>query len=218
MAGWSIRSLTTVAATAALGLALGACTNTYGTGTPAGMQTLQDLAGIADLGGPQKDPIDYKARPKLVAPPPGTPLPVPGSDKTTVASNWPTDPDAQLKQFKADVAAREAACKKDNTLQACQANFTLPPQPAPTEPPILKTQEMLQDPASQGPMSSEKIAATKKLFADAHGLIAVDANGNPVRRYLTDPPSDYRVPDPNAPVEFDNKPAVKKVWKWPWEQ
>jgi hypothetical protein len=59
--------------------------------------------------------------------------------------------------------------------------------------------------------------AAKKMFADARGAVAVDENGQPVRRYLTDPPSEYRMPDPTAPVEITAKPAPKKKFKWWWQ-
>ncbi|MCP4306918.1 MAG: hypothetical protein GY788_18975, partial [bacterium] len=41
---------------------------------------------------------------------------------------------------------------------------------------------------------------------------AVDANGNPVRTTLTEPPAEYRVPDPTAPEEF----TAAKDEKW-WQ-
>ena len=56
----------------------------------------------------------------------------------------------------------------------------------------------------------------KKLFADMKLAKSgsVDANGNPVRRYLTEPPADYRVPDPEAPTEITEK-KKKTGFKWP---
>jgi hypothetical protein len=220
----SIRSVCIGAATAALALALGACNETtYGTGTSPGMQTLQDLAGIADMGGQQPEPIKYHPRPGVVAPPPGAPLPPPGSDQANVAANWPKDPDAEAKRFKADVAAREKFCAElvNKNLPECRdPGFRLAPseqanasrEPSPT---LLN---MNVDPGEAAHSTAAQDEQAKKLFADARGQVAVDTNGNPVRRYLTDPPSDYRVPDPNAPVEIDNKPATKaKKFKWPWE-
>ena len=214
----SIRSLIAGAGISALGLALAACSGTtYGTGTPPGMQTLEDLGGIVALGSPDKELINYQPRPKIVAPPPGAPLPQPGSSQAVAAADWPTDPDLKDKQFRADIAAREKACAENKTPYYCQdANFQLPSKPPPTEP-----VPVVVDPAEEAIKELRASAAnteqTKKLFADARGSVAVDENGKPVRRYLSDPPSDYRVPDPTAPVEIDNKPAAKKKWKWPWQ-
>jgi hypothetical protein len=219
----SIRSVCIGVATAAFALALGACSETtYGTGTSPGAQTLQDIAGIADMGGQAQQPIKYKPRPGIVAPPPGAPLPPPGSDQASVAANWPKDPDAEAKRFKEEVAAREKFCAEFNNknLPECRdPGFRVPPseqatasrEPSPT---LLNMNVDAAEAAHSTPAQDEQ---AKKLFADARGTIAVDANGKPVRRYLTDPPSDYRVPDPNAPVVIDATKAKKKKWRWPWE-
>ncbi len=220
----SIRSVCIGAAAAALALGLGACSQTtYGTGTPTGMQTLQDLAGIADLGGQKKAGIDYAARPGLVAPPPGAALPPPGSEQQAVAANWPKDPDAQAKKFKDQVAAREKFCAdaSNKKLPECRdPGFRLPSSAgasASREPsPVLLNQNVKAGELAHS--SAAQNAQAVKLFAQAKGQVAVDENGKPIRRYLTDPPSDYRVPDPNAPVVFDAKKTTKKKWTWPWEK
>ncbi len=218
----SIRSICIGAATATLAMGLAACDQTtYGTGTPVGMQTIQDLAGIADLGPSKQGPIKYTARPGLVPPPPGTPLPPPGSDQQAVASDWPTDPDAQAARLKQETAAREKFCAdyvNKNRPECLDPGFRLPSsaqadasrQPSPT---LLN---MNVDPAKAALGTPEQDALATKLFAKAKGAVAVDENGNPVRRYLADPPVSYREPDPTAPVVFDKKPAKKK-WRWPWE-
>jgi hypothetical protein len=219
----SIRSIGVSVAAAALAIGLGACSQTtYGTGTTPGMQTIQDLAGIADLGGQAKDPIKYQARPGLVAPPPGTPLPPPGSEPKEVAGNWPNDPDAQAKQMKEQAAAREKFCadQMNQTKPECRdPGFRIVPSQtasASREPsPTLLHMNMKH--GQQADSTPEQNAQAMKLFAEAKGQVAVDENGKPIRRYLTDPPGDYRVPDPSAPVTFDNKPKQKK-WHWPWEK
>jgi hypothetical protein len=214
----SIRSLMAGAALAALGLALAACSQTtYGTGTAAGMQTLEDLSGLVSLGSPDKEAINYQPRPKIVAPPPGAPLPPPGETTTVAAADWPVDPDLQSKQFKAQVAAREKACAENKTDYYCKdPNFSLPAKPA-SDQPVPFSNDPEKDAQKEAMSTPEQNARAKKLFADARGNVAVDENGNPIRRYLSDPPPDYRVPDPTAPVEIDNKPAIQKKWKWPWE-
>lgn len=222
----SIRSVFIGVAAATLALGLGACNETtYGTGTAPGTQTLQDIAGIAVFGGTAKEPVKYSARPGLVAPPPGTALPPPVSDQQAVAAaNWPNDPDQQSKRLKEEVAAREKLCADATNAMRPECRdpgFRLPAsasadnasrEPSPT---LLNQNLKARDLALGTP---EQNAKATKLFADARGQVAVDENGNPIRRYLTDPPSEYRVPDPSAPVEIDNKPATKpKKWKWPWE-
>jgi hypothetical protein len=37
----------------------------------------------------------------------------------------------------------------------------------------------------------------------------------PIRRYLVEPKSEYRVPDPESEVEISAKTKKKRGWKWP---
>lgn len=193
------------AAIAAMAVALAACqSNTYGTGRSPGLQTVEDIVGIAALSNEKREPIDYKPRPGIVAPPSTATLPAPGaSGSTMVASNWPVDPDVQRAQLKADAAAREAAGLPT-------PKFSLPRSES-TEP------IRMRDPEAEAMSTPEQREAAKKMFADARGAVAVDENGMPVRRYLTDPPSEYRMPDPTAPVEIVDKPKPRKKFKWWWQ-
>jgi hypothetical protein len=90
-----------------------------------------------------------------------------------VAANWPVDPDLQSEQIRAEIARREAAGEPLPT-------FRLPPRQQPVAA------------ASDAPMTKEQEAELRRRFADARGNVAVDEYGNPVRRYLTDPPVEYR--------------------------
>ena len=194
-----------MAALAATLVLAGCSGTTYGTGTSPGLQTVEDLAGIASLSSAKKDPIDYQPRPKVVLPPEMAALPAPttADSTTTVSADWPNDPDALRAKIRADAAAREAS-------GAPTPEFKLPPGSTPT-PALANSRD------SDAPLTPEEQAKVKKLFADARGGLAVDANGNPIRRYLTDPPPDYRVPDPTAPVAFDPATTKKKKFKWWWQ-
>jgi hypothetical protein len=200
MAEKLIRLPLSLMAVAAAGVALSACNSmTYGTGTTPAMQTVQDLTGLATGGGKDREAIDYSPRPKIVAPPAGTALPPPGSDQQVASVNWPNDPDMLKAQVKADAEARAAAGKPDN-IRLPSNKFVAAPAPG------------------ERTLTKEEEAELRKAMAAAKGGMSVDANGNPVRKYLTDPPVDYRMPDPNAPVAVadDGKPKKKK-WKWWWQ-
>lgn len=206
MSAFTLNRLVAGASIAGLAVALAGC-NTYGTGTSPAVQTIQDIAGIAALGGKDKEPIDYKSRPKIVPPPNPDALPQPGSDQATVASlDWPNDPDARNKALKEEVARREKAGE-------ALPQIKLPKQSKEVTEPIRE-----RDPVAEAMPNSAESARARKLFADSRG-VAVDENGQPIRRYLTDPPSTYRVPDPNAPVEIIDDPKKKKKgkFKWPWQ-
>jgi hypothetical protein len=191
-----------VIAVAAAGAALAACNSmTYGTGTTPAMQTVQDLTGIATGGKAEKDPIDYSPRPRIVAPPAGaTTLPPPGSGQQVASTNWPNDPDLLKAQVKADAEARAAAGKGDN-IRLPSNKFVAAAAPG------------------EHTLTKEEEAELRKAMAAAKGGMSVDASGNPVRKYLTDPPVDYRLPDSNAPVAVasDGKPKKKK-FKWWWQK
>jgi hypothetical protein len=182
-------------AVAAAAVSLAACSSmTYGTGTSPGMQTLKDISGIASLAGDKKAAIDYEPRPNVVAPPATTgSLPAPGAAQTQLASNWPVDPDEKYAKFKADVARLEAEGKT--------IDIKLPTGATPEANPY----DNLTD--------AQRNALVKKLAKEARSPVAVDPNGNPVRRYLSDPPADYLSGDPAAPeASAEDKKAQKKKW------
>ncbi len=188
-------------AVAAVGVALAGCTSmTYGTGTSPAIQTVEDLTGITAGMKGGKDPIDYSPRPKIVAPPTIAALPPPSDGQSTATvANWPNDPDQLKAKVKADAEARAAAGKPDQ-IKLPAGKFTAAPIPGERTP----TQAELDD--------------MRRQMAASKGGMSVDANGAPVRKYLIDPPVEYRQPDPTAPIAVaeDGKPKKKK-WKWWWQ-
>lgn len=185
-----------------LGIALAGCQSgmTYGTGKSPGMQTVEDLVGLSVMSNDKQEPIDYKPRAPIVAPPQVAALPPPvdpAAANTMVAANWPTDPDVTRQQIRDEIARREAAGE-------ALPDFRLP---AGSEP------EPIPD-ITEGPMSREQIDEVRRRFAEARGLMAVDAQGNPVRRYLTDPPTEYRTPDPASPTQLAEMPKKKRKFLW----
>ncbi len=185
-------------------LAVSGCQSgmTYGTGKSPAMQTVEDVTGLATFSGPQKEPIEYKPRAEIVQPPSGAPLPPP-SDGTMAlaATNWPVDPDASRQAIRDEAAARQAAGLK----------------PLITSVPS-QGQQQVATIRSDKPLSKEETEALRAQFAAARGTaLAVDENGNPVRRFLDDPPNEYRLPDPSYPVEVSTaKP--RRGWRWWWQR
>lgn len=221
---WTLRA----AAAAGFALSLSGCGGsaiTYGTGKSPGVQTIEDLAGIVALSGKEKEPVDYSPRPTVVAPPSTGSLPPPGEQQspTAVAANWPKDPD----EFRRKMKAKQDA---DNTPMgpglgqaqlAKDPKFSLPETDTSNQPWDANRVDRGHHPEEvQANVNSKEM---KKLFADAKRARSgsVDANGNPVRKYLTEPPVTYREPDPTAPTEIavNDKPKKKKFsWSslWPF--
>lgn len=206
---------------AAMAVLLAGCSDTtYGTGVNPGTQTLKDIAGIAMMGGGNKPRIDYEPRAKVVAPPPGAAASLPppvGSGKGTETAavstdvpnppDWPQDPDLAAAKFKADIAAREARGEAAPALKLPEGAF-----PEKTEAAGNPTRRGVDD---SKPLTDEQKVEIRKAFADAKGSLSVDASGKPVRKYLTEPPPEYREPDPTQPVEFTEK---KKKFHWWWQK
>ncbi len=195
MASLTCGRILACAAVAAAGVSLSACNSiTYGTGTSPGAQTLKDVTGIAEIGGNKKEKIDYEPRPSIVVPPTTASLPQPVDGNEALGPDWPNDPDEKTAKLKATVAAMEAEGK--------HINIRLPEGAEPPKDPY----------ADLTP--KERNALVRKLAAQAKGVVAVDANGNPVRRYLSEPPIAYREADPTAPPPTTLVEEKKKKKKW----
>ncbi|MBN9435054.1 MAG: hypothetical protein J0I45_21690 [Bosea sp.] len=206
-----VSSFQRFAALPSLGLLAGllaACSGTtYGTGVSPEEQTITDLVGIASLGSSKQTPIDYRPRGNIAVPPNPNVLPTPGSGPTLASAeadpNWPKDPDQEAR-------ARKAA--KDASFGKPSPNFVLPAG----QTSIGNAQAMA---AAQG-NDAQRRAEGKQAWDELHKAKtgSVDANGNPVRKYLTEPPVAYREPDPNAPMSDPPKKKMSlnlsKLWPW----
>ena len=190
---------------AAMAVAIGGCT-TYGTGVTPGRQTVNDLTGVVSLGSGKKESIEYAQRPPIVTPPSTDVLPKPG--ETQQVANWPNDPDVAEKARKA-----AAGPKRQETLEENLADpgFRVPSR---------NTGERVteaDDPNSAenqifGMQRQKDEIREIRAKAKAGAAGQVDAEGNPIRTTLTEPPAEYRIPDPSAPEEF----TAAKDEKW-WQ-
>ena len=203
-----VTPLSTGLVLAGLSLLLAACGTTYGTGTSAGAQTVRDLTGMVAVRGSDEE-IQYQARPPVVAPPVAGALPPPGSAQQVAnAPDWPKDPDAEAYRFRQTVAAREAARRRDGSDRQDvpdDPGFRLPEGATP----------VATRPNDSTPMTAEEEERLRKAFAAARGH-GLDAQGRPVRRYLTDPPAEYHQPDPTVPVEVAEDCEPRGI-RWPWQ-
>lgn len=196
-------------------LMLGACSpmTTYGTGTTAGAQTIKDISGMVSLGavGSDQPKIEYEQRAPIVQPP-ATALPPPGSETTVAAAgnDWPVDPDAERERIDALVKERNAAGE--------EVKFAVPEE-ARVKPVVSKNKprSAREQYFDERMASSQNSTETKKMSAvkQTAKVGSFDEDGNPARRYLIEPPPEYREPDLASPVDITEKPKKKKGFKLP---
>lgn len=205
-------------AVAAAAIALSGCVGspTYGTDKPADQQLLEDLTGVLSLAPKDKENIEYKPRPELVKPASTAALPAP-QDGIVTASNpaWPESPEQ-----------RRARIRSEATINSEAYNFD---------------PEVTDDVAAVN-SGRMPLRHTKGDPVDINGNPLVDINrggrdefnrrlaernqGNPTnRKYLSEPPLDYRVPAASAPTDDIGEDEWKKKKRrennakegWGWE-
>lgn len=215
----------TLAATCGLAIsafALSGCMSspTYGTDKTAGQQLLGDVTGILSLAPPKREQVQYKPRPELVKPVKGEPgeLPAPQDVATAGNPDWPESPEQQRARLRAEADANRddptfeplidpdlarASSREQRERQGSQ-RFVFPHK-----------KEI--DPAAQRNEFNRRLTENRQGSATS-------------RKYLSEPPLDYRAPAPTAPVgdvgedEFKKerrlKAASAKPKKWsdylPW--
>ncbi len=180
-----------VAAFAVSGAALSACSPTYGTGTPAGEQLFEDVSSMASFGPKQQQHIDYKPRPDLVKPENTEVLPPP---QENVASSdnpeWPESPEQRLARIRADATAnRDKPGFKPDVVYDLDPAAGADVQ-AKEEASCLRCVADVS--ASSAGAAARRAEINKRLAERKQGSATQ-------RRYLSEPPVDYRVPAASAP-------------------
>lgn len=201
-AGFVRLSASAVVVASAVGLSGCVSSPTYGTGKPASEQLLEDVTGVLTVGPRERKRIDYKPRPELVTPPPqvaGLPAPQDNVVDTAVGV-WPVSPEERRARLRA-----EATENRDN----------------------LGWRPKIKGPENAKAVSAahhdrEPDLARQEFDPDAareefNRRLAANRQGDPgVRRYLSEPPLEYRAPAETAPVndigeDEDKKEARRKA-------
>jgi len=186
--GWDARGRGARPGRLSLGLAvaisaaaLSACSGTtYGTGKSAEQQLVEDLTGVLSLGPKDKPSIDYSPRPGIVKPPSTEVLPPP-QDSVASSANpaWPESPEERLARVRA-----EATANQNNPLY---------------RPNIIRDVSSDSGQAQALSVDSRTRKAQRDEFLRRRQMAA---QGSPTtRRYLSDPPVEYRQPEPTAPAD-----------------
>ncbi|RJT33353.1 hypothetical protein D3227_25450 [Mesorhizobium waimense] len=185
------------------GLALSGCMGspTYGTDKTAGEQLAGDLSSAFSISPKRGEKIDYKPRPELVKPAPGQKenLPPPQESIETASADWPESPEARRARLRADATAHQ-----DDP--AYQSQIVDDVQ---TDPVAVK--KAMADSASSHPPRWSPADSDKGRAAEIQRRMAEGKQGDPnTRKYLSEPPLDYRVAAGTAPQGDIGEDEYKK--------
>jgi len=206
------------AATAISAIVLSGCAGpTYGTGKPADQQLLQDVTGILSVGPKDKEAINYNPRPGIVKPPSTTILPPPQESVAANNPNWPESPEQRLARIRA-----EATANQDNPFYRSNVIRDVSPS---GDGPRLRDDLTEGDRVRPAILSPGGQRAQRQAFQERR---QISQQGSPTtRRYLSEPPTEYRQPAATAPAgdlgveEYKKERAAKRGEGslrrlWPW--
>src|SRR5262245_25843099 len=181
-----------VALVAAAGLASGCMSSpTYGTDKTANEQLMSDLGGMWSFRDKKKAAVDYTPRPDLVKPVKhdGT-LPPPQDNVTTASADWPESPEQRLARVHAEADANvdnpnyQSSVVPDITVEQ-KDNFKKPGQ-------AWRSFEAGNDDTRTTSDAAKRAEFKKRLQETQQG----DPNK---RKFLSEPPTDYRQAYADAP-------------------
>ncbi len=204
--------------------ALSGCVSspTYGTDKTAMEQLAEDVSGAISLKPPPREKIDYNPRPALVKPPAGQKgaLPQPQDNIVQTASaQWPESPEQRRARIRANATANqnnpfyEPEVINDVSL-AREGAVAAKNQPGGDN----------WDPRMEGIKDTANREEVKRRLVETK-------QGSPTqRRYLSEPPLDYRVAASTAPQNDIGEDEYKKEMRlkrqatkkgglfgwWPW--
>jgi hypothetical protein len=173
---------------------------TYGTGTPADKQLLDDVTGIITLGPKEKPRADHRPRPELVRPGKSevAVLPPPQSDVATSANpQWPESPEARRQRLRMEATANQGDPNYEPQIAG-------PTSSAPQVGVIRSRGEPVYTMGGGPGYNRDQSAEFKR-------RMAINKQGSETeRRYLSEPPLTYRQPSATAPSDQLGEDEWKK--------
>ena len=181
-------------------LLAGCSGNTYGTGVSSEQQLIDDVTGIVSFGrGGDKEKIDYSSRPDLVKPPVVAQLPPPAEKINSSSAYFPEDPENKRKRLLEELEEAEANRVRTGELS--------PELQAMREESLARQKALGQTKVtSSGARNSdgdcficdyyERTNADKERLAKK--TVERQQVGVPKRKWLSEPPDEYRTPAESA--------------------
>lgn len=167
-------------------------TATYGTGEAPEMALFREVAG-GFLSNQKKEPIEYQPRAPLVMPPSAEQLPPPAETASAASPDWPVDPSQRV--------AAAPDYENDARAGGSQAEYRrLKPLAGvlPDAPKSSTDYDLEHTAHSTAYGTGRQRQEFRQALAESKGY------GRTERRFLTDPPTEYRQPAATAPAEFEN--------------
>lgn len=158
---------------------------TYGTDKPADQQLLEDITGVLSLAPKNDQRIEYKPRPELVKPASLATLPPP-QDSLVASANpeWPESPEQRRARIRADATANRD--NLDFSPEVVDTRTASAPAPVRN---------------ARGDVVDTFNGNSKQTREEFNRRLAENKQGSATtRRYLSEPPTEYRKPVETAPV------------------
>lgn len=200
--GSMIKKPATVALVLGAALTLSACTGgtTYGTGVSHEKQTLSDLSNILSVQRKSGPKIEYSARPDLVVPENRDQLVEPVEEgATTSEMDWPESPDERLARIRSEAEEAETSIVSQLEYNKRQKRFgpqvtTDIKQEAPVG---FGVPNVSCDPGGSSMRKCTPQEISRAVRETREEIKSVGTTGR-ARRYLTEPPIEYRTPAQTA--------------------
>ena len=191
------KSVLAAAAVLGMALALSGCVGgtTYGTGVSHERQTLEDMYNILRINRPTKR-IAYESRPELIVPENRTVLPEPTDTAAINDPDWPESPEQRIARLRSqapepdersgNLPTEYLTSEKEGLRVAREDGLARRFVPGKTDRDgyTLDTREHID--------ATRKEALRRR--AELNRQTGTSTQGGPTRRYLTEPPSEYREP------------------------
>ncbi len=165
---------------------------TYGTGVTQEAQLLKDLEGMFSFGSKKtKKNIDHSARPDLVMPSKTAALPVPlDQESSSSNANWPESPEQRIARVRDEAELEDPRSGEISVLELKRKKLGTR---------YVKPDSKVIDVDRDGHAAitslrdgtHKKASMLKKKYAYSNG---------PSRKFLTEPPVEYRTPISTAPI------------------
>ena len=175
-------------------MVLSACVGgtTYGTGVTQERQLLKDLEGMLSMGAKKKRTrITYSARPDLILPNQTTTLPQPLDQSTTTSgADWPESPEQRLARVRGEAEVADARSGELSVAEMRRKKTGIR---------VLKGRVVNPQQDRDGHDAITNIGENTRKNASRLKRLSAKTTTGLSRKYLTEPPVEYRIPANTAP-------------------